>query len=77
MGGDVLLASKWELGIDLLLLLRGLLRFALMDGPAWIRYPVIGLGTAFVLYVVGSWGRDRWRRRGSGPGAETEASPDS
>ncbi|MFG3348944.1 hypothetical protein ACGF1Z_28300 [Streptomyces sp. NPDC048018] len=77
MGGDVLLASKWELGIDLLLLLRGLIRFALMDGPAWIRYPVIALGSAFVLYVVGSWCRERWLGRGEAAGEETPTRADS
>ncbi|MEV5971199.1 hypothetical protein [Streptomyces sp. NPDC051921] len=75
MGGDVLLASKWDIAVDLLWLVRGMIRFVLMDGPAWIRYPVIALGAALVLYVVGSWCRDWWSQRGSEP-EEAEASPE-
>ncbi|MFI8827260.1 hypothetical protein [Streptomyces sp. NPDC053431] len=77
MGGDVLLASKWDIAVDLLRLIRGVIGFVLMDGPDWVRYPAIALGSGLALYIAWSWCRDRWWPRGSEPAEEADASPDS
>ncbi|MFI8964424.1 hypothetical protein ACIGO8_20200 [Streptomyces sp. NPDC053493] len=55
----MLLASKWDVVFDLGYLLRGLLRFVLMDGPDWIRYPAMVLGSALVGLTVWGWWRER------------------
>ncbi|MFF5976096.1 hypothetical protein ACFY7C_31755 [Streptomyces sp. NPDC012769] len=69
------LASKWDIGFDLAHLVWGLIRIAFMALPEWIRYPVLILGGAFVLWVIGTRVRDWWRERGATPpdAAETPA----
>lgn len=70
MGGDVLLASKWDAGWDLAYLVFGLVRIAFGSLPEWIRYPVVALGGAFFLYCVAT----RWRARRS-PSRELAETP--
>ncbi|MFJ9827843.1 hypothetical protein ACIRSU_26280 [Streptomyces sp. NPDC101160] len=59
----MLLASKWEAGFDLVRLLLGLVRVALMAMPDWVRYPVLALGGALLVYEVVTRGRTWWRAR--------------
>lgn len=74
MGGDVLLASRWDAGVDLMRLVLGLIRIGFGALPEWIRYPVAGLGGAFLLYCVGTRVRDAWRARRS-PSRELAETP--
>ncbi|GAA2810717.1 hypothetical protein VO63_10910 [Streptomyces showdoensis] len=82
MGEGVLLASRWEAGEDIVRLAVGLFRVAFGALPDWIRYPVVGLGCAVVLYCVATRCRDWWRERRNAP-AETasremaETTPDT
>ncbi|MEV7282725.1 hypothetical protein [Streptomyces sp. NPDC093111] len=56
-----MLASRWDAGWDLVHLVIGLVRIGIGSLPAVVRYPVLALGGAFLLYCVVT----RWRARRS------------
>lgn len=63
MGGDVLLASRWDAGWDLVHLLLGLARIGFGSLPDWIRYPAVGLGVSLLGYALATRCRRWWRER--------------
>ncbi|MEU8758409.1 hypothetical protein [Streptomyces sp. NPDC048659] len=73
MAGGVPLASRWDAGWDLVDLVGGLFRVGIGSLPAAVRYPVLALGGAFLLYCLVV----RWRARRSRPGELAETPPDT
>ncbi|MEU9296384.1 hypothetical protein [Streptomyces sp. NPDC048266] len=65
MGGDLVLASKWDAAFDAM---RFLYVGFFSDLPAWVRYTVLALFGSTVVYGVVSWLRNR-----SAPAAEDES----
>ncbi|MEU7024325.1 hypothetical protein ABZ990_27265 [Streptomyces sp. NPDC046203] len=63
MGGDVLLASRWEPAVDLLRLLVSGLRVAFGHLPDWARYPLLVLIAAGAAWIGVTTCRDKLRER--------------
>ncbi|MEU7297772.1 hypothetical protein AB0A76_32020 [Streptomyces exfoliatus] len=67
MGGETLLASKWDAGVDVVRFLWVGLFSSL---PAWARYTVLALFGLTVVYGFVSWLRSRSSSAPEAEGAE-------
>ncbi|MFF8837832.1 hypothetical protein [Streptomyces sp. NPDC015130] len=70
MGEELVLASKWDVGLDVV---RFLWVGFFSSLPAWARYTVLALFGATLLYGFVSWLRNR---SAAAPGAEETAPED-